>query len=85
MQIIKKGKTIVTTHSFYCDKCSKHIMDSVEYDDGWYNKPQELRSFYLDDYGWFYNNMNLCDTCRQNIILKIKEELEKLGYKIGDE
>lgn len=74
--------TVKKEHNIYCDKCEKHIMTSYEYEDGWYQEPQQLRAFYLDNYGWLENDMQLCDECQTKIISQIKLELEKLGYKL---
>ena len=74
-----KSKSI--KHEFFCDKCNKHIMTSEEWPDGYYETPKDLERIRLEEYGWFKNNMELCDECHKGIVLQIKSELEKLGYE----
>ena len=59
MSEIFKEEEVVTTqtcHKFYCDDCGKLIMESWEYDEGYYARPDEFT---------VYNNKINGDYCKE--------------------
>ena len=74
-------KTI--THHFKCDCCQIDLGQSVEYDDGYYNKNGEYhRQFCLDGH-WFNLNMCLCKACADKKDKQIVDALLNLGFTDG--
>ena len=86
-KITEEVKEIQVTnllHVFYCGECGKKIMESEEYDDGWYEKPYYIeedifvrgvneRYVYISDF--------LCDECRSKKIDELVEKLLSIGFK----
>lgn len=82
-EIVKKKevKEIVYTHTFFCDKCEKKIMEDDEYiSDGYYNNPYEQISLHIFD-EWYGVKLCLCKECKNAYINKLIKELKKLGFK----
>lgn len=51
-------------HTFYCDKCGKYLLTSIEYEDGYYCEPNHTKmEIYL--FGkWFYLDKGIyCVEC----------------------
>ena len=69
------------THHISCDKCGKHICDSEECDDGWWDNPAEYRQSLHVDNNWYKLEMELCEDCKKNVTNKITETLISLGFK----
>ena len=84
--MIKTGTVKVkrTTYDFYCDCCGKHIMSSTEYDDGWYETPnQNDIKFHLDRIGWLVLPLGiLCDDCLNTKRKDVLNKLLDIGFEI---
>lgn len=70
-----------TIHHISCDECGKHICDSKEYDDGYYEDPSGYEQTINTYYGWYVLRANLCAECRN----KKNEALKKLLIDFGFE
>lgn len=68
-----------TQHSFYCDKCNKHLGISKEQEDGWYDTIGEFElAFYIDD--WYKLKKVFCRDCKDEFISNLKTCLEDIGF-----
>lgn len=82
-KITTKQKVVSKTiHSLYCDKCGKHLGDSEEYDDGYYEKYGEYDYSYRVDDEWFRFQSYLCDECKQQFVDTLKSKLIDMGFKL---
>lgn len=73
-------------HFFYCDRCRKEIMVSIEYDDGYYEEPHlEFKEY--DDIikNVIGKNIHLCKECKdyyeeyfKNKFIKEFEKVDKI-------
>ena len=72
-KIIKEQVTTEkNTHVFYCDDCGKLLMESWEYDDGYYASPDEFTVCgrrIVGDY---------CKECGEKRVAEIKSKLDAL-------
>lgn len=77
-----KIKTIEeATHYFYCDDCNKHLGETHEYEDGWYQNLGEFElKIYMPD-GWYKINKCLCDDCRNKFLKEVEQKIIELGFK----
>ena len=73
------------THYFYCDDCSVYIGASHEYDDGWYERINELELYFHGPRGSARFCKCLCDGCWDKNIDKIYKTLEDVGFEIDKE
>ena len=73
-------------HIFYCDKCNKLIMESIEYDDGYYEEPNFEFKEYNDVIKMCLGtNIHLCKKCKdyyeeyfKNKFIKEFEKVDKI-------
>lgn len=83
----EKVEEVTTTrkvHKFYCDICKKKLMESDEFDDGWYETPNYVEeSIFVHGVGkWYrYRSGYLCDECRAKKVDELVAELTKIGFK----
>lgn len=72
-------------HVFYCDICGKFILSSVEWEDGYYHKPTEIKVSVEFPCGCGNNlNYDLTDTCTECAAKKLAEinmRLKEIGFK----
>lgn len=67
-------------HSFYCDKCGKHLGTTEEQDDGWYDECGEFElRIYLN--GWYVLKKHLCDSCIDDFVDEAKTTLINMGFE----
>lgn len=67
-------------HHISCDKCGKHICDSTEYDDGYYDDPSEYeQKIYVG--GWYKLEAHLCDECKSKTTTELIKLLEDFGFE----
>jgi predicted Zn-dependent protease len=64
-------------YDFYCDKCGQHLGTSYEHPDGWYKQFGEVNTRDPEYCG------NLCNECRDNLELEIKNKKIRLFKKYG--
>ena len=64
------------THRFYCDDCKKLIMESNEYDDGYYDTP------YICHVGLFTLRGHYCEECGQDRVNGLIEYAKAHGFDI---
>lgn len=73
-------------HIFYCDKCRKEILSSIEYDDGYYEEP-DLKFNEYDDIikQVIGKDTHLCKECKdyyeeyfKNKFIKDFEKVDKI-------
>ena len=77
-------------HRQYCDECGQCIGNSVEYEDGYYERygEYELKVYvgcpedhpYKD---WYHYNKQLCKKCQTIKTDRFLEILEKFGFTPG--
>lgn len=67
-------------HHISCDECGKHICDSEEYDDGYYEDPSEYeQEIYIGN--WYRYNAHLCDECMSKKTAELIKLLEDFGFE----
>ena len=77
-------KDIRNLHIFNCEKCCKKIMESIEYDDGYYEMPDWLdESIFLrgNKKRYCYETGFLCEDCMKKTIDVLIEKLLSIGFK----
>ena len=72
----KENKIITRTHSFYCDDCGEHILDSEEYDDGYIPQPKTFRIQHVELKGHF------CEKCGQKRVDDVIAYARSKGFDI---
>ena len=75
-------KTEEKKHIFYCDNCKEKIGESIECDDGYYEKIGKYEETYnTRNVGYYELNLHLCDKCKIVYNNKIIEAITKIGFK----
>ena len=67
-------------HKFYCDMCDSFLGESIEFDDGYYEKYGDIEHKIFIHRNHYILKMNLCEKCYQKKMNEICESLEKVGY-----
>ena len=62
-------------HKITCDKCGKHICDSEEYDDGYYEQ-----KIYIEE-NVYKLSMQLCEDCKRETTKLLIKILQDFGFK----
>lgn len=81
-EIRRKIEKVEIQHDFYCDECGKRVFSSIEYDDGYYDEPEE-EIFYkiIIENDWYFYKKCLCEECKEKHIKELINELKKIGFK----
>jgi hypothetical protein len=77
----KEITTVQITHSFYCDECGEHLGDSIECDDGYYDKFGEFEQKICVDRKWYAVKKNLCEEHKKQFVDKTISALMLLGFE----
>lgn len=81
---IKEVKETRNLHIFYCEKCGKKIMESQEFDDGYYAEPDWIdesifvranKNRYIYQAGYF------CEDCWKKATDELINKLLSIGFK----
>lgn len=81
---IVEVKEIRNLHIFHCEKCGKKIMESMEYDDGYYETPAWLdESIFVgaNNKRYIYQVGFLCEDCLKKATDELVEKLSNIGFK----
>lgn len=81
---VKEVKSTDYVHEFYCDVCGEKIMDSIEYDDGWYESPEKFNEeirINANNTVYYYKRGLLCDKCGRYEVKRLDEKLLSIGFK----
>ena len=62
-------------HKITCDKCGKHIYDSEEYDDGYYDDPGEYEQAIYIEGNDYKLSMQLCEDSGRNNNMKCEFQM----------
>lgn len=76
----KEVKSILNTHNFYCDMCEKHLGNTEEYDDGYYETIGDYDLKFNVNSEWYSLHRNLCVECRSKMRQKIIDVLLSVGF-----
>lgn len=68
-------------HKITCDKCGKHICDSEEYDDGYYDDPGEYEQKIYIEENVYKLSMQLCEDCKRETTKLLIKILQDFGFK----
>lgn len=77
-RIVNKKQTI---HKFYCDSCNKLILESEEYDDGYYATPSIMKIKIFMFKRWYSLNKLFCEECLPKFEKDITNKIKELGFK----
>lgn len=79
----KEVKTKQIIHKFYCDECQKHIGDSYEYDDGYYDElGNDISMIFCYKSAWFkLKRRCYCDDCYKPKEKELLEKLREIGFE----
>ena len=81
-EIRRKIEKVEIQHDFYCDKCGKKVLSSIEYDDGYYDEPEEEIIYkIIIEHDWYFYKKCLCKECKEESVKKLINELKKIGFK----
>lgn len=78
--IEKEVQVIEKIHHFECDMCHTHIGESVEHEDGWYERKGLFSEHFRISGEEFTIQRHLCEICKIKFQTKIRAELMKLGF-----
>lgn len=81
---VKEIQVTNRLHIFYCSECGKKIMESEEYDDGWYETPYNIEEdifIAADRTRYVYTSDYLCDECKPKKIDELVEKLLSIGFR----
>lgn len=91
MEKIEEVPSVDIVHRFYCDECQKLLMESFEYDDGYYSEPRSLnKRIQIENKKFVYCKV-LCEDCANKVNERFKEkildneELKKIFLDFGFE
>lgn len=78
MDKVDKIMSVMETniHTFYCDECGEFLMKSTEYDDGYYERPEEFHCAGIILMGYH------CKKCGEEKVQKATEMLKELGFYV---
>lgn len=81
---IKEIPSTTKVHIFFCDDCGVKLMESEEYDDGWYETPKSINQgiFVDSEREWYhYTSGYLCHDCMKKKTDALLVGLKRLGFK----
>lgn len=79
--IEEKVETILRKHIITCDNCDKELMISVEYDDGYYNFPEDTVIEINLNGKQFRKIKTLCENCKKDYLARMHNEFVLLGFE----
>lgn len=71
-------------HVFHCEKCGKKIMESMEYDDGWYEEPDWINEsifIHANNERYIYQAGFFCKDCLKKATDELVDKLISIGFK----
>ena len=68
-------------HKITCDICGKHIYDSEEYDDGYYDDPGEYEQAIYIEGNDYKLSMQLCEDCKRKTTKSLIDMLKDFGFR----
>ena len=68
-------------HKITCDKCGKHIYDSEEYDDGYYDDHGEYEQAICIEGSDYKLSMQLCEDCKRKTTKSLIDMLKDFGFR----
>ena len=68
-------------HKITCDKCGKHIYDSEEYYDGYYDDPGVYEQKIHIEGDYYRLSMQLCEDCKRETTKLLIDMLKDFGFK----
>lgn len=71
-----KIQIIQSTHKFYCDGCGTHLLDSVEYSDGYYEEPKKFYIQHVRLKGHY------CEKCGNERVSDVIKYARNKGFAI---
>lgn len=71
-------------HIFHCEKCGKKIMESIEYDDGWYEEPDWIDEDIFvkaNNKRYIYQAGFFCEKCLEEATNELVDKLLSIGFR----